>query len=236
LAHLYERYEFHQIYQLLHQYCGVTLSNFYLDVIKDRIYTMPVDSMARRSAQTVMYHVLEAFVRWIAPILSFTADEIWRYMPGKRGVSVFLEDWYREIPVIADARDDLWKQVLGLRDVVTGQLEILRVNGGIGSSLDAEVTIYCDDEYRNLLADLDDELRFALITSRATVLPAGMRPEHAAPDEKLGIWVVARPSPHAKCIRCWHHREDVGTHHEHPELCGRCVDNIAGPGERRRHA
>ena len=236
ITHHYERYEFHQIYQLLHQYCGVTLSNFYLDVIKDRIYTMPVGSVARRSAQTVMYHVLEAFVRWIAPILSFTADEIWRYLPGERGISVFLEDWHRGIPAIGDAREELWNKVLGLRDAVTGQLEILRVNGEIGSSLDAEVTIYCGDEYRNLLADLDDELRFVLITSKATVLPSGMRPEHAVLEEKLGIWLVARPSSHTKCVRCWHHREDVGANHAHPELCGRCADNISGAGERRRHA
>ena len=236
LVHHYDLYEFHQIYQLLHQYCGVTLSNFYLDVIKDRIYTMQENSHARRSAQTVMYHVMESLVRWIAPILSFTADEIWRYIPGQRGASVFLEDWYRGIPAISDDRDELWAKTRALRDIVTGHLEKLRVNGEIGSSLDAEVTLYCDDEYRNLLAGLDDELRFVLITSSAPVSPAAQRPVIATATEEPGIWIVARPSVHAKCIRCWHHREEVGASSEHPQLCGRCIDNVTGPGERRYHA
>ncbi|OGT78494.1 MAG: isoleucine--tRNA ligase [Gammaproteobacteria bacterium RIFCSPLOWO2_02_FULL_56_15] len=236
LVQHYDHYEFHQIYQLLHQYCGVTLSNFYLDVIKDRIYTMQENSLARRSAQTVMYHVMESLVRWIAPILSFTADEIWRYLPGRRSASVFLEDWYQGIPAIPDDRNDLWMKVRSLRDIVTGHLEKLRVNGEIGSSLDAEVTLYCDDEYRNLLTGLEDELRFVLITSSATVLPTAQRPAIDLATEEPGIWIVARSSVYGKCIRCWHHREEVGASDEHPQLCGRCIDNVVGSGERRYHA
>jgi isoleucyl-tRNA synthetase len=216
------------------------MGSFYLDIIKDRQYTTPAESLPRRSAQTALYHIIEAMVRWIAPILSFTAEEIWRYLPGSRGASVFLERWYEGL-VRIDASDPfgpaLWDSVLAVREAVSKELERLRVGGDIGSSLDAEVALYCEDELREALAAFEDELRFVLITSYARVVPLQEAPAHAVNSETpLGLKLVCTPSSYAKCARCWHHREDVGSSAEHPALCRRCVMNIVGPGEIRRYA
>jgi isoleucyl-tRNA synthetase len=242
----YDNYEFHLIYQRVHNFCAVDLGSFYLDVIKDRQYTCQADSVARRSAQTAMYLIVEALARWLAPILSFTADEIWKYIPGTRGQSVLLETWF-ELPVMflsgdADAQRygmDFWKQVMAVREVVAKELERLRVAGGIGSSLDAEVDLHCGRELHDRLKALEDELRFVLLTSYARVHLAVTPPDTAVHFELATgdeLWVTVAPSDHAKCVRCWHHREDVGRHGAHPELCGRCVENVAGGGERRRYA
>jgi len=240
----YDRYEFHNIYQLVHNFCAVEMGSFYLDVIKDRQYTTQRDSIARRSAQTALYHIVEAMVRWLAPILSFTAEDIWENIPGERNASVLFNTWH-DLPVMfgseADAARELgfWKQVMQVRDAVNKELENLRVAGGIGSNLDAEVGIYCGREIYDVLALLEDELRFVLITSYARIYLAGDPPDEAAHytlptnDE---IWISVYPSEYNKCVRCWHHREDVGSHAEHPELCGRCVENVAGDGEQRLHA
>ncbi|MBI5462141.1 MAG: isoleucine--tRNA ligase, partial [Gammaproteobacteria bacterium] len=236
----YDNYEFHLIYQRVHNFCAVDLGSFYLDVIKDRQYTCQADSVARRSAQTAMYLIVEALARWLAPILSFTADEIWSYIPGAREQSVFLETWY-ELPEMFLASEteaqrygmDFWKQVMGVREVVAKELEQLRVAGGIGSSLDAEVDVYCGRELHDQLRYLDDELRFVLLTSYARVHPVATPPDNAVHFTLASgdaLWVTVSPSDHAKCARCWHHREDVGSHGEHPELCGRCVENVAGSG------
>ena len=233
---LYERYEFHQIYQSLHQYCGVIMSSFYLDIIKDRMYTTQKNSTARRSAQTVMYHITESFVRWIAPILSFTADEIWRHIPGSRGDSVFLEDWYAGFPKVTTQDDKMWSFVIPLRDEITRELEKLRIAGAIGSSLDAEVEVYCNAEYRQLLEQLEDELRFVFITSYARVFDITSADDSTVNTPIDGIRIKAFASNHGKCVRCWHHREDVGKNSSHPELCGRCVENVDGSGEKRNHA
>jgi isoleucyl-tRNA synthetase len=232
----YGRYQFHLIYQKLHNFCVVTLSSFYLDIIKDRIYTLPAASRPRRSAQTALFHVAEAFVRWLAPILSFTGDEIWRHLPGSRGESVFLEEWYRDVPAIAPAESDAWRQVIAVREGTSRELEKLRVAGSIGSSLDAEVELWCDGAPRAALERLDDELRFAFITSGARIGDAGKRPADAVESGVEGVWIRAVPSQHAKCARCWHHRADVGSIKTHPELCSRCVTNLAMPGENRRFA
>lgn len=236
----YNNYDFHQIYQWLHHYCGVTLSSFYLDIIKDRIYTTQENSLARRSAQTVMYHIAEGLVRWMAPILSFTADEIWQYMPGDRSASVFLADWYQGFPQVSCRNDVVWKLVSNVGDDVRGavsrELEKLRADNQIGSSLDAEVDIYCNDEIKELLDSLEDELRFVFITSYARVHLDIDRPGNAVATSIENIWISVNASKHAKCIRCWHHREDVGKHDKHPELCGRCVENVDGEGESRRYA
>jgi isoleucyl-tRNA synthetase len=232
----YGRFQFHQIYQKLHNFCIVTLSSFYLDVIKDRIYTLPKTSLPRRSAQTAIWHVAEAFVRWLAPVLSFTADEIWRHMPGERGGSVFLEEWYDGLPAEPAKTARVWHDALAVRGDVSRELERLRAAGEIGSSLDAEVDLYCNGALRQSLESLGDELRFVMITSGARVLDESRRPEAAVSGDTDGVWVHARPSSHAKCIRCWHHREDVGRDPRHPEICGRCVLNVEGPGEERRYA
>ena len=232
----YDNYDLHQIYQSLHHYCGVTLSSFYLDIIKDRMYTTQENSLARRSAQTVMYHIAEGFVRWMAPILSFTADEIWQHMPGDRSASVFLEDWYQGFPQITSPDKAVWSLVSNVRDEVNKELEKLRTDNQIGSSLDAEVDIYCISEDKKLLDSLGDELRFVFITSYARVHLETDRPKNAVKTSIEDVWMMANASKHAKCIRCWHHREDVGSHSKHPELCGRCIENIDGEGETRRYA
>ena len=232
----YGAYQFHLIFQKLHNFCVVTLSGFYLDIIKDRIYTTPKHGVPRRSAQTALYHVAEAFVRWLAPILSFTADEIWGYLPGKRGVSVFLEEWYTGLPAAAEQDAAAWEGIISIRQEVGRVLEPLRVAGSIGSSLDAEVEIYCDGRLLQSLQRLGEELRFVMITSGAAALPATGRPGDAVAAQAGGAWIRAFPSERAKCARCWHHREDTGCDPRHPELCLRCVENVAGKGEQRRYA
>jgi len=240
----YDDYEFHQIYQRVHNFCVVDMGGFYLDIIKDRQYTTQADSVERRSAQTAMYHIVEAMVRWLAPILSFTAEEIWKYIPGRRGDSVFLETWY-DFPAMyaadSEANVDLafWEQVIAVREFVGKELENLRVAGGIGSGLDAEVELYCGRELHDQLQRLGAELRFVLITSEARVHGTTVLPDEAvhctlpSGDE---FCVTVAPSANAKCVRCWHHRADVGHDADHPELCGRCVDNVAGLGETRYFA
>ncbi len=237
----YERYEFHLIYQKIHNFCSVDLGSFYLDVIKDRQYTTQQNSIPRRSAQSAMYHAVEAMTRWLAPVLSFTAEEIWGHIPGERGESVFLETWYPLPPLPEEESLDLafWQQVMAVRDAVAKELERLRVAGGIGSSLDAEVDLYCGREIHDLLERIGDELRFVFITSAARVHLVETPPDdaiHFTLPSRDEIWVAVAPSVHPKCVRCWHHREDVGSHPEHPELCGRCVENVAGEGERREFA
>ena len=217
------------------------MGSFYLDVIKDRQYTMQPDSLGRRSAQTAIYHVLEAMSRWMAPVLSFTAEEIWQNMPGERGESVFLESWY-QFPEMNLGELDLgyWSEVMEVRDAVNRELEQLRTAGEIGANLQAEVTLICGSEIHNKLARLGDELRFVLITSTAEIeLMAQEPPAEAAHYTLEGgdeIWVAVAASSHEKCTRCWHYREDVGSDSDHPELCGRCVENVAGDGEARQFA
>jgi isoleucyl-tRNA synthetase len=235
----YDSYSFHLVYQKLHQFCIDQLSSFYLDILKDRMYTTPRASRARRSAQTAMYHILHALTRWMAPILSFTAEEAWSYLPGKSSESVFLETWYRGWPAMpAAGESDLkfWEETMAVRAAVSKELEKLRVAGGIGSSLDAEVDIYAESELHNHLARLGDELRFVFICSYARLQPAAKRPSEVKPTDVPGLYVQVAPSGHTKCARCWHHREDVGANAAHPTLCGRCVTNVAGQGEMRSYA
>jgi len=238
----YQDYNFHLIYQKLHNFCAVDMGSFYLDVIKDRQYTTQKNSTARRSAQTAMYHIIEAMTRWLAPICSFTAEEIWQSIPGEHGDSVFLHTWYERLQAMDPDEPmnfEFWAQLQQTRTLVSKQLEELRVAGNIGSSLDAEVDLYCDDALMKNLGALEDELRFVLITSYARVHALSEAPEQAAScmlDNDRPLKIVAKPCEYPKCVRCWHHREDVGSHAAHPDLCGRCVENVDGQGEPRRHA
>jgi len=234
----YDTYQFHQIYQKLHQFCVVEMGGFYLDIIKDRQYTTQANSLPRRSAQTAMYHIAEGLVRWFAPILSFTADEIWKYLPGDRSASVFLETWYDGFAEINDfdAQHQKWQKIIAVRDEVSKELEKLRSAGAIGSSLDAEVDLYCNEELANLLNSLHDELHFVFITSYARIHSDSNRPELCVDSTIEGLSLLVTPSAHTKCIRCWHHREDVGSHSDHPELCSRCIENVDGDGEQRLYA
>jgi isoleucyl-tRNA synthetase len=234
----YDRYEFHLIYQKIHNFCSVDLGSFYLDIIKDRQYTTAANSHPRRSCQSALYHIIEAMVRWLAPILSFTAEEIWQAIPGQRGDSVLLAEWY---PLPQATRDSevplaVWDRLQAVREAVNRELERLRAAGGIGSALEAEVELWCSDELHDAIAPLGDELRFILITSAAELRrwpPASeATPARLADGSEIAIKVVATTRP--KCVRCWHHRADVGSHADHPELCGRCVSNVSGSGELRR--
>ncbi|HKK16995.1 MAG TPA: class I tRNA ligase family protein, partial [Gammaproteobacteria bacterium] len=232
IVQAYDSFQFHLIYQKLHHFCVVDMGGFYLDITKDRQYTTPAKGLPRRSAQTAMYHISEALVRWFAPVLSYTAEEIWKYLPGEdREESVFLAEWYEQLPEIGATREKLafWEKVIAVRDAVSKPLEQARINGDIGSSLDAEVDLYCQKDLYNVLKQLGDELRFVLITSYARLHDKPVATEGEAP-EVPGLRIKVTASSHAKCIRCWHHREDVGLDSNHPELCGRCIENIDGNG------
>jgi isoleucyl-tRNA synthetase len=236
----YRAYTFHTIYQSIHNFCIVDLGGFYIEIVRDRLYTTGRDSLTRRSAQTAMYHIAEAMVRWLAPVLSFTAEEIWPLLPGQRPESVFLTTWY-QVPQ-TDTGGINWEVLQQLRADVTHKLEKLREDGSIGAPLDAEIDVYCTDGDGAAKAcatfeALGEELRFFLVTSAARVHRVQAAPADAepAPATGAGIFLKATPSPHAKCVRCWHHRPDVGGTATHPELCGRCVSNVDGPGELRRY-
>ncbi len=239
LRELYDGYHFHQVYQRLHNFCGNELGGFYLDIIKDRQYTTPADSLARRSCQTALYHIAQALVRWMAPILSFTAEEIFELLPGERTESVFLTTWYDGLfPPAADAEMDLafWDQVQAVKQAVNKAIEEARNRKELRANLAADATLYVDDRLAGLLGRLGDELRFVTITSTATLAPLADAPADLPDSAVAGLKVRVAPSPHEKCVRCWHHRPDIGTDANHPELCGRCVTNLEGDGEERHYA
>ncbi len=227
IAAAYERYDFAEIVQLLSNFCSVDLGSLYLDVTKDRLYTMPEDSRGRRSAQSAMFRIAEAFVRWIAPILAYTADEMWGFMPGQREDNVLFATWYDGLaPLEADAPLSAadFDRLLALREQVSKTLEPMRAAGEIGAALQAEIELRCGADDRALLEPLVEELRFLFISGDAAI----------ADDGSAGIAVRATPTAKPKCVRCWHHRADVGSVAAHPQLCSRCVSNIEGPGEDRR--
>jgi len=235
----YDTYQFQHIYQKVHHFCVIDLGGFYLDIIKDRQYTAKADGLARRSAQTAMYHVLEALTRWLAPIISYTADEIWQYLPGERSDSVFLETWYQGLVKLDEnsaMNQEFWQQLMLVRTAVSKELEKSRGKGDIGSSLNAELELYCNPHYVELLNQLEGELHFIFITSNASVMAEEFCPEEALQTEVEGIKLKVIVSAHQKCVRCWHQRYDVGEHAEHSELCGRCIENVAGKGEHRHYA
>ena len=226
----YDNYNFHYVMKAILNFCTNDLGGFYLDVIKDRQYTTQTDSLARRSAQSALFHISHAMVRWLSPILSFTSEEIWQFLPGASNESVFLQTWYEGLegnfdsPVIESCRD--------INTHLRKELEEMRRNKVIGSSLDAEVDIYCKDEnYQNLLG-LKDELRFVFITSEARVNELSSKPSDAKEiDSSIAIKVYK--SKHQKCVRCWHHRPEIGQNKMHNDLCDRCVENVSGKGENR---
>ncbi len=232
----YDNYHLHLIYQKLHNFCVVELGGFYLDIIKDRQYTVKADSLARRSAQTALQYVTEAMVRWIAPILSFTADEIWKEIAGERDATVFTAEWYTLPSMPADSfSDGYWSLVADVKAAVNKVLEAKRASGEVGGSLGAEVTLYCEDGLAAELRKLANELRFVLITSTAEIRPVSEK-QHAESTEVNGLFVAVKKSEHIKCERCWHHRADVGANASHPTICLRCVENVEGKGEARSFA
>jgi isoleucyl-tRNA synthetase len=232
----YRNYEFHDIYQKVHNFCVVELGGFYLDIIKDRLYTTGATSAPRRSAQTAMYHVAQAMVRWLAPILSFTAEEVWGFLPGKHDESVFLNTWHQFPPGAERVSAIDWNALITLKADVARDLERLRAAGEIGAPLEAEVTVYAPAAQAGRFAALRDELRFLLITSQAHVVETDTPPDPTVPTSEPGVWIEVKPSSQPKCVRCWHLRSDVGSDPRHPELCARCVVNVEGPGEERQFA
>ncbi|WP_060538611.1 isoleucine--tRNA ligase [Pseudomonas sp. NBRC 111125] len=235
----YSEYRFWNVYSKVHNFCVQELGGFYLDIIKDRQYTTGANSVARRSCQTALFHISEALVRWIAPILAFTADEIWQYLPGERNESVMLNGWYEglsELPEGTELGRAYWDRVMAVKASVNKELENQRTAKVIGGNLQAEVTLYADEGLSADLGKLGDELRFVLITSAASVVPFAQAPAEAVATEVEGLKLKVVKSGHAKCGRCWHFRADVGSHPEHPEICSRCVDNLSGQGEVRHYA
>ncbi|MDY2946287.1 MAG: isoleucine--tRNA ligase [Mannheimia varigena] len=235
----YDNYQFHTVVQRLMRFCSIEMGSFYLDIIKDRQYTTKADSLARRSCQTALWHISEALVRWIAPILSFTADEIWGYLPQLEGRSefVFTEEFYNGLFGLteADKLDDAyWQQILKVRSEVNRVLEQARKDKIIGAGLEAKVTVYANEEIRPLLEQLGDELRFVLITSQAIIKP--LAEADVAEGELAGLAVKVEHADGEKCPRCWHYVTDIGSHAEHKEICGRCVENVAKVGEKRLFA
>ncbi len=235
----YDNYQFHLIYQKIHQFCSGDLGSFYLDIIKDRQYTTQENSLARRSTQSALFHIIEALVRWLAPILSFTAEEIWQHIPGKRNESVFLNTWYlslAELKENAEMNPEYWEKIRLVRDAVNKELENQRAAGKIGAPLEGSAYLYCDAALKAQLDKLGDELRFVLITSSVEVHLANSQLHGAAATEVPGLWVKVEPVNAAKCERCWHRSPDIGEDPSHPTLCLRCVENVDGKGEERLYA
>lgn len=233
----YDNYQFHQVSQKLMNFCTVELGSFYLDVIKDRQYTAHTESKARRSCQTALYHIAQAMVRWMAPVMSFTAQEIWEALPGHSTPYVFTDVWYPGFANLPAGKfsDAFWQQLLEVRDEVNKVLEAARREEKLGASLQAEVTLFAGAELAQALSQLGDELRFVLITSTAKV--SAEQPAAAAVATAIkGLSVLVEASTAAKCERCWHHRHDVGADAAHPGICLRCVSNVEGSGEQREFA
>ena len=223
----YARYEFHFAVQKLLAFCSEDLGGFYLDILKDRLYTAGENSKARRSAQNALYHITQSLARLIAPILSFTGEEVWATLIGKEDESVFEQLWYELPDACLDGIEvGAWSDIRTVREQVNKKLEEQRTAGAIGSALQAEVDVYAPKVTFELLSRLGEDLRLVFITSRANV--------HLREGDGLSIEVA--PSTHAKCERCWHYREEVGQDAAHPTLCGRCVSNLYGAGEARTYA
>ncbi len=236
----YDRYDFHGVVQRLMQFCSVEMGSFYLDIIKDRQYTAKSDGIARRSCQTALYYISEALVRWMAPIMSFTADEIWGFLPGAREKFVFTEEWFDGLFGLEQSQpmnDEFWAELLKVRGEVNKVLEQARADKRLGGSLEASVTLYADDALASKLNSLGNELRFVLLTSDAKVAPLSAADDVTISSELVkGLKIGLEKAQGEKCPRCWHFTTDVGQDTAHPEVCGRCATNIAGEGEEREFA
>ncbi|MBY7837468.1 isoleucine--tRNA ligase [Vibrio fluvialis] len=241
----YAEYNTHAVVQRLMHFCSVEMGSFYLDVIKDRQYTAKLGGNAQRSCQTALYYIVEALVRWMAPIMSFTADEIWNEMPTNqangeaRGKFVFADEWYESLFGLAEGEElnnEFWTDIQKVRGAVNKLLENARNEKTIGGSLQAEVTLFASDELAAKINKLEDELRFVLLTSKANVKPLAEKSDAAQATDIDGLFVQVNKTEAEKCDRCWHYTPDVGTIKGHETICGRCVSNVDGEGEVRKFA
>ncbi len=239
----YDEYDFLVATQTMHHFCSIDMGSFYLDIIKDRQYTAKAGSLAHKSCQTALYHISQAIVRWFMPVMSFTAQELWSHIPGNQSSenqndTIFWETWYEGLFLQDEnskINDTDWKTIAKVKDEVNRKIESMRKEKGIGSSLEAEVVLTVNQELANCLNKLEDELRFVLITSQAKVIVGDIEQTSDSSDI-AGLSVEVKASEHKKCDRCWHRRSDVGVEPSHPEICGRCVENVDGNGESRRYA
>jgi isoleucyl-tRNA synthetase len=234
----YERYDFPDVVARVQNFCTNEMGALYLDITKDRLYTMPTDSHGRRSAQSAMFRIAQALVRWLAPILAFTAEEIWQQLPGERGESVLFETWYDGLAATQSSPEQRrwWADLLEMRRHVLSKIEDLRATGEIGASLEAKVQLRLQNDDLGRYLEASDELRFFFLTSE---LELGLLSNTELQfkdvlNSGLPLFSDVEVSDSAKCVRCWHRRPDVGSHPDHPELCGRCVENVTGQGETRR--
>ena len=236
----YNQYEFQRISQMLLNYCSEDLGGFYLDVLKDRLYTTAKNSKSRRAAQTVLWQIVNTLAGLVAPIITFTAEEVWQTLYPETDDYVLLNCWLDSssvdsvVPELLPNYDYLkckWEIIRRVRSETMREIEVLRSAGKVGSSLQVELDIYASLETYDLLESLSDDLRFVMITSRAT-LHKDSEIDTAMPQYKI----VVSSSTYKKCDRCWHYRADVGSHAEHPSICGRCVSNLFGAGEVRKYA
>ncbi|QIV95602.1 isoleucyl-tRNA synthetase [Allofrancisella inopinata] len=236
----YENYQTHTVAQLIHHFCSIEMGSFYLDIIKDRQYTAKTDGHPRKSAQTAIYHIVHALVRWIAPILSYTADEIWEATPKITDLPIQLCEWYTELKSFSLTGEldlDFWAKIQEVRSEVNRVLEIKRNENLIGASLEAKITLYADQQNYKLLAKIEDELRFLLISSEAKLKDLGGKPSDATPTDIQGLYIDIQKMLEPKCERCWHRSSTVGKNPEHKDICSRCIENITTEsGESRKYA
>jgi isoleucyl-tRNA synthetase len=226
----YKAYEFHPAVARMLTFCSEDLGGFYLDILKDRLYTSAPDSADRRAAQNALFHITRNLLKWLSPFLSFTAEEAWQDLPKdpskKLSESIFMEE-FTAFPDIANSEELLgkWSRIREIRSEVTKAIEVEREAGNVGSSLQAELTIKLGDVDFAILHSLENDLRFVTITSSANI--------ELSND---GLEVLVRGSQYKKCARCWHHTNDVGGNPDHPDLCGRCISNLFGSGDHRLFA
>jgi len=230
----YLNYNFHQAFQKIHNFCANDLGGFYLDILKDRLYTAKLDSNARRSSQVALANILQALLRWVSPILSFTAEEAWQSLDSNTK-SVHLLEWFEDWAETGNLRfsDEEWEKVLEIRSEVNKHIEEARNNEIIGSSLDAALELYCDSGIKKLLDEFAEELRFIFITSEATVYEIGQDGNETNIE---GLKINVSKIGHEKCVRCWHSRPEVGTIKGHETICERCYENVEENGEIRTFA
>ena len=225
----YLNYNFHQAFQKIHNFCANDLGGFYLDILKDRLYTAKLDSNARRSSQIALFNILQALLRWVSPILSFTAEEAWQSLETDTK-SVHLLEWFNEWDDIGNLKfsNDQWEKILDIRSEVNKHIEEARNKEIIGSSLDAEIELFCSKELKDLLDSFSDELRFIFITSEAKVSELN---EDSSKTNIEGMRIKVSKTINQKCVRCWHSRPEVGSIKGHESICMRCYENVVGDGE-----